>query len=581
MELKHLFRGFGKRLFFYVFVFLGAASGAAVAQDLFWTDQARIRSASIDGTNADVVFDGSGEVGLIVDVAVTDDYIYWTDNRESTAVGEGGVWRLARAGGEAELYIPNDGSFWALQFLEIDESANKIYFTDYREGLFSADLDDGGNITNIADIVSNGHTGIALIDSNEAFLITAATGDVDLYRVNLSTGAYTTEHTFFGHNEQQYGLVYDPVDEMVYITNFGDGFLDALHLPTGAETELASELSQPLGLRLSPSRTHLVFAERGSGNISAYDLDADELFVAAPVGTAHFGVAVLADPQAPEPPPPAELPIVETFENGTPGESIASQPTSDGNATWREMALGPNATINYGGETGSMTYEPFTDEGAANVRLEVDSDDLEEYTILFDDVLLRGGRGDVDGAHALGTRLTIGARKTDSSDLGAYRIGQWHDIVNDGEDYQFRYGIHYVTPDGQTEIEPGNWIAQTVPLAEVDGGDYSGSELLRTGLELRVRGDEQRLYMDDSPLGPWYPTQASFNDGEPDIPLVINTDASEHEVTFMNPIIHGFSIEGPPEIPDPPPAIAGWQKIDDFDTRSLGNIDGEDGWFST
>ncbi len=560
---------------FFGFLAVAGFSSPALAHELYWTDaQNRIHGADIDGSNASVIYDGTGMDGLLIDVVATDTHLYWTDNAQSTAAG--GIWRAERDGGNAERLVENLGTFSDPQFIAVDEAGNKLYFTCWQEGVFSADLDDGSDLTFITR-PSGSTTGIALIDSDEAFVINAAGNNTNLYRVNFADQTATVEFEFVGHGAAQYGLAFDPdagAEGTAYVSNFGDGAVDAYDLAAGTESGLIAPdgLVEPLGLGLNPSRSHLVVVERGSGHLIAYEFASGESFTAAPVGSAHFGVAVLAEPSPIPPPVPADPPIVETFENGTPGESIVNRSTSDGKGLWRQSARGSDSTLNYGGEPGEVTYEPFAPSGRGDVRLDVDVDGVEDYIIKFDDVLLRGGNPFLD------SYVAIGARKTDGSDLGTYRIRQWRVTDEDEGTTTFRYGIHYLDPEGETDTRPGNWRAETVPTEDVEGGDYSGSELLRENLELRVRGNQQRLFLDGDPLGEWQETQGTYDDGNADLALVINTTSSGSGSTFTHPVFHGLTLEEPPPPPEVPEATDEWQLVDDFAGRDLGPIAGQDGW---
>lgn len=547
IALQHL-KGIWKKCSLLASLGLSVALSPLAAQDIYWTVNGKqIMGSELDGSDIRTVFDGTGMDGSPVDVVATVDKIYWTDKADSTSLG--GIWRADRNGSNPERFISNDGSFQSPQFILI--SGDRLYFSCYFTGIHSALLSDG------SDLKAHGGTGgsyTALVrkSDNELIYVNGGSGTANFYLLNTDTGATSTYGATSGDG-QHYGLV-RMNDDTLYHTSFGGGFLASYTPSTWASSTLVDGLAQPLGLKLSASGTHLIYTERGTGTISAYEIATGEVNPIVTGGNAFFGVAIFGDPVivAEDPlPPPAPLPVVETFEGGTPGVSIQDKLTSDEKAHWRVSAQAEGTTLNYGGETGNMTFEPHTQAGEANVYLEHDVDETEEFWITFDDVLLRAGRGDVNGVNNLATRVTIGARKTDKSDLGAYRIGQWHAVI-DGDKYQFRYGIHYVDPAGETHISPGNWIAQTVPLSEVDAGDYSGSELLLSGLELRVRGSEQRLYLNGDGLGPWFPTQATYNDGNGDVALVINTTAVDHEVASMNPIFNGLTLDVPPDPGVPP-----------------------------
>ncbi len=247
-------------------------------------------ASDIDGGNVTEVFDGETMDGSAVDIVVTDEFIYWTDN--SVDSGVGGIWRAERSGANAGLFIENQGDFDDPQFLAIDDSNGKLYFSDWSNGIFEAELSDGSGVTHVGNPGTN-NTGIALRGDGEMLSVTAGSDDTDLYSTNLDTGETASLATLDG-NHQQYGLAYDEENDVAYIGNFGDGTLTSYDFDTG-EAELIREgFVDLLGIALSPSGTHLLLVERGGG-VGAYQIDNGETGSLVP-GDAHFGVAVAADP---------------------------------------------------------------------------------------------------------------------------------------------------------------------------------------------------------------------------------------------------------------------------------------------
>ncbi len=58
---------------FFGFLAVAGFSSPALAHELYWTDaQNRIHGADIDGSNASVIYDGTGMDGLLIDVVATD-----------------------------------------------------------------------------------------------------------------------------------------------------------------------------------------------------------------------------------------------------------------------------------------------------------------------------------------------------------------------------------------------------------------------------------------------------------------------------------------------------------------------------
>jgi hypothetical protein len=292
------------------------------AHDLYWTEQKIIRASDIDGSNVVTVFDGSELMdGLAVDVVATATHIYWTDH--AGASDKGGVWRANRDGSGAQRLVVNNGSFNAPHYLAIDEANGRLFFSDYTRGIFRADLADGQNVTAVADEYSAPptYTGIVQTAADRILFLTASNSWI--YQVQFSewSAGWPSALANIQGGNATYGLAYDEVSQTVYFTDFNGGTLRSYNLGTGEANVLQRGLTSPLGVKFSPSRTHLLIAERNKG-ISAYQFSNGgyDLLVST---AAHFGVAVTADPaQLPDPPPPpadGDPIFVADFEADTPG----------------------------------------------------------------------------------------------------------------------------------------------------------------------------------------------------------------------------------------------------------------------
>ena len=291
---------------------LGALSLFALtvsAQDLYWTEEEVIMASDIDGSNVTQIFDGTGMGGYAVDIVVSEDHLYWTDHAGSSS--EGGIWRADRDGSNAELFVENDGSFSAPHYLVISEVHGKIYFSCYSNGLFQVDLDTGDNLEVLFDgFPAATFTGMALRGDNDEELIWfAAASDNDaIYRTQLPSGNTPQGDVILDveGGGATYGMAYDPAGDLLYFTNFGTGTLYRFDFATRESVLLRDGLSGPLGLKFSPSFSHLLIAERGRG-VSAYQIDNFGFELLVDASAAHFGVAVTADPaDLPDGEPPAE-----------------------------------------------------------------------------------------------------------------------------------------------------------------------------------------------------------------------------------------------------------------------------------
>lgn len=272
-------------------------------QELYWTENKIIRGSDIDGANAVTVFDGSSLMeGYAVDLVTTATNLYWTEHAGSTTAG--GVWRADLDGGNAELLVANDGSFEAPHYLAIDEENGFLYFSDYRLGIFRADLADGGNVTQIVDAFDPGSpptfTAISLLAPNRMLFLSASNSS--LYQVEFTEwGPSVSILDTLSGGTMTYDMAYDAATQTLYYTDYGEGDLWSYSMDTGAaDAPLRNDLFQPLGLKLSPAGTHLLITERGVG-VSAYRISDQGYQVIASTVDAHFGVAATADPTLTDP----------------------------------------------------------------------------------------------------------------------------------------------------------------------------------------------------------------------------------------------------------------------------------------
>lgn len=281
---------------------------SAFARDLYWTEQKQILASDIDGQNVTVIFDGDTSspqmASYAVDIAVTDTHIYWSGH------SGGDIWRANRDGTDATQLATEVGS--SIHFLAISETTGKIYFSDYSNGIYSANLADGSAVTNFYSGNPGAFAGLVLdstATSGVDELLWVSAGSTWLYRTVPEWWSTSADVELEGGNAT-YGVALDESTSTFYYTNFTDGTLRSYDLST-QEHELlwTPGMTSPLGVKLSPSGTHLLIAERGRG-VSGYEIATGgyELLVAS--ADAHFGVAVTADPGTlevpPPPPPPAE-----------------------------------------------------------------------------------------------------------------------------------------------------------------------------------------------------------------------------------------------------------------------------------
>ena len=304
---------------------LGAAaasiglSTSLAAHDLYWTEYstdpntAVIRASDIDGENAVTIFETTELGTFIVDIAVTEDHIYFSGHNN------GSVWRADRDGQNATAIITAadtdpeaEAGLLSVHNITVDAAGGKLYIACHTNGIFSADL-DGSNLKNLFGVVSGwpgqNYSGVTLKDPDQ--LLWNNTMDNNIYIQDRDVEPFPSS-VFVAGGTATYGLAHNPDTDIVYYTVWAGGSpsnLYSYHLQTNENLLLRDDLVGPLGLKLSPSRTHLLIAQRGVG-ISAYQLDNEGYALIVPAPAGHFGVAVTADPgeldPPPPPPPPAE-----------------------------------------------------------------------------------------------------------------------------------------------------------------------------------------------------------------------------------------------------------------------------------
>jgi hypothetical protein len=266
-----------------------------------------IRRADLDGNINSVVtiFTGSawGVTGGIVDVAATSTHLYWTQN----AGVESGIWRSNLDGSNPTKYITDNQQFSGLQFLQVDAASNRIFFSDWDNGLFTANLTTGLEITNIGNPGAssspdsqNRNTGVALVGPNQLLSLAANNlpNDRNVYSTDVSAGTFSVLGQYAAASNQSYGLVYSTSANTAYVTTFNNGNLSSYNLATNQSVQLLpnASIAQALGLALSPDESSLFIVGRNGGMIYTYDLTTNQLTPFLSGVDAHFGIAVIPEP---------------------------------------------------------------------------------------------------------------------------------------------------------------------------------------------------------------------------------------------------------------------------------------------
>lgn len=267
---------------------------------VFWTANgaAEIRSANLDGSNPGTIIDRTGLFnGNIVGVAATSSHVYWTVNTDNVTEPSGaGIWRANHNGSNPTLIVPtaNTGN----QFLAIDESAGRLYFSDWTEGLFWAPL-SGGAVNPISNPAAS-NTGIVVAGPNQLLSIAAGGGDRNIYSTDIIEGTSASlTNPYAAASNQSYGLVISDAN-IAYTTTFNNGNLSSYNLGTDDTVQILpnGSIGQALGMALTLDQSGLLIVGRTTGNIFHYDIAGESLTTFIDGAGAHFGIAVVPEPSA-------------------------------------------------------------------------------------------------------------------------------------------------------------------------------------------------------------------------------------------------------------------------------------------
>ncbi len=273
---------------------------SADAQNIFWNNSSnQIWTTDYSGGTPTQIFDGSGLDGDIVGLAATSTHLYWTDKND-TATG-GGIWRSDHNGGGAIQLVQNDGSFLSPQFLAVDPASNRIYFTDWTLGIFSANLTTGGDINNIGNPglttdATGRNTGIALVGPNQLISVAANSGDRNIYSTDIADGSHVTIGQYASTHHASYGLAFHGDGNTAFNTTLNNADLSATDLGTLDSDVVGTGIGTALGVAINPEQTHLYIVGRTDGNIYSYNLATEQLDLFLTGTGAHFGIAAIPEP---------------------------------------------------------------------------------------------------------------------------------------------------------------------------------------------------------------------------------------------------------------------------------------------
>jgi len=213
-----------------IFTVLAAATGVARAQRIYWTGEAGIRRAHLDGTNAEPVVTGAGGPFAL---ALIEGKIYFPGRSPRR------IQRANLDGSEIENVVTSNVD--GVRAIALDLVDRKVYWINYwwinewidAMGVFRADLDNGSNVENV------------LFDAEFGF----------------------------------YGIALDPYAGKLYWTMYDRSFQGILRGPLDkfAPEQLITEgLGWPYGIALDLVGGKVYWADIGLGRISRANLDGSE-----------------------------------------------------------------------------------------------------------------------------------------------------------------------------------------------------------------------------------------------------------------------------------------------------------------
>ena len=258
-----------------------------------------VLSVASDGSDSRIVVAEARKLpdGIALDTQTS--HIYWT-NMGNPKRNDGSIMRCGFDGENVAVVIPPGGTFTPKQ-LQLDRSANKLYWSD-REGMrvMRASL-DGSDIETLVD-TSNGDlrpgpdetkwcVGVAVDGSGGKFYWTqkgtsnGGVGRIFRAGIALPEGQSPTDRTdvelLFSSLPEPIDLDIDPIDRMLYWTDRGDpprgntvnrAPLDSRGEAGATPEILVSHLMEGIGLTLDVVGRRMFFTDFG-GSVYCADLD--------------------------------------------------------------------------------------------------------------------------------------------------------------------------------------------------------------------------------------------------------------------------------------------------------------------
>lgn len=302
--------------------------------DLYWTNSSTVRGLDFaNGTPGDAAGNLHRAIGVAIDPI--NEHVYWTEDAGA---------RLMRAGLDGsnpeEIVTMESVANSAGQQMGINPQLGKLYWAEFRKGVFMADL-DGSNVEQILDIADYGHeygSVVVSVDQTTGQVYWCSSYDGTIVRME-SDG--TSDQTLTSLGADTYGIAVDPNTERLYYTNFSNGNLGYLDLTTLTTTDIYWG-AQPLGITVSPDGETLYWAERTDGKIQTAPVSSSGIGTVETLVTGEespFGIALVT-----EAPSSGFDSWIAGFDLDAGDTGSDADPDGDGVSNLFEYALGASPT---------------------------------------------------------------------------------------------------------------------------------------------------------------------------------------------------------------------------------------------
>lgn len=251
------------RLFFLVIallLFSGFSTTTSYAAKIYFTNfgQGHLQKANLDGTSVTTIETTiNSYIGLEVDD--TNNLVYFSSNSNT-------VYTVNPDGSNLQTFITN-AAFSNIQSIAVDNSAGKVYFSDFIQNKIFRANDDG---TNLEEIMS-GLSGVQSIglDTAAGKIYFTELNSNDIHRANLDGSGVETLLTVSAPRQ----IDLDLTNNKMYIASDGSNSIVRANLDgTGLET-LVTGVSGAYGVALDLQNSQFFYSNYSNSTLNKANLD--------------------------------------------------------------------------------------------------------------------------------------------------------------------------------------------------------------------------------------------------------------------------------------------------------------------